>query len=590
MAEKQALFYYPIERFTGLNVPESDQTRLKPGESPYMKNFRITDTFSLEKRDGYTLVHQTGGDTRAVFVTELDGHRFFMVSGTDIYMSPLPFCDNSLKKAGSVGESENCFFVHFAGSVYLWGGGKIQVYDAQTETFSDIEPYSPLVAISCDSEGAGTPYEGVNLLTGTMRKLYSVPKAGSSSFMIGHDQPAVINYVKYKGELLDRDDYSILRDNLGIDIDNDFWLEEGINTVEICYTISGEAVEENLKKIINCRYSMFYGGENDTKVFLWGNPDYPDTRFWSEAADGMPNAVFFAENNFTRVGDGSPIRDIIRQYDRQLIFCDKAAYLSYIETKTDALGRNYFSFPVRTISDNKGSAVSAQTKLVDNFPVTLCRDGLYRWVSTAQRDERNVQKLSTRIDNVLMNEDISSAKMYDHERKYELYIYFPGGRMYIYNYRTDVFFFYDGIDVHTFFEDASGNLYFCDPNGNIFAFKAGAEDNGKPIDCIWHSGYMDLNYRGYKNLYHMGFTYRPDDSQGSFDIGTCCESDSDMSLSKVKLPPAKTDADKRRAAKNIKHRLRTKRFHYIKLAICGDGSNSKIHIRRISLNGRYTNI
>ena len=166
MIEKEALFYYPIERFTGLNVPNSDQTALKVGESPYMKNFTVTDTYSIKKRDGCVLLHDFELNTRAVFADMGEKERLFIAVGTDIFTCPLPFDEQKLKKVGSVADSDNCFFISFGLKIYLWGGGTIQVYDEEKESFSEIEPYIPLVAVSCDTTGAGTPFEGVNMLTG----------------------------------------------------------------------------------------------------------------------------------------------------------------------------------------------------------------------------------------------------------------------------------------------------------------------------------------------------------------------------------------------------------------------------------------
>ncbi|MBE6689592.1 MAG: hypothetical protein E7588_10040 [Ruminococcaceae bacterium] len=589
MIEKEALFYYPIERFTGLNVPDSDQTALKAGESPYMKNFTITDTYSIKKRDGYTQLYDFADGTRAVFADNGESPRLFIASGTDIYTCPLPFDSANLKKAGSVADSDNCFFMKFGLKVYLWGGGKIQVYDEEKQEFSDIEPYIPLVAVSCNYLGAGTPFEQVNMLTGKLRKQYTIDEDERRTFYIGDENCVKIDWLKYNGEIISADKYTFFPSSNGFNMDSGEAIPQGINVLEVCYSVSDKLANENKKKITDCRYCMFYGGENDTKVFLWGNPDYPDARMWSEMADGMPSAVYFGENNFTRIGDGSPIRDIIRQYDRQLIFCDNAAYLSYIEEKTDELGRNYFSFPVRTISDNKGSLPDAQAKLIENAPVTLCHDGLYKWISTAQRDERNTHAVSTRINALLLEEELEKAKMYDFESRGELYIYFPNGKVYIYRYRADVFCMYDNIFAHTFFRDNKNSLYFCDNDGKLFVFESGADDNGAPIDCQWQSGYMDINFHGNKNLYYLGITYQPAETT-SLSVGCTDDSDTDAVMTRVKLPVPKSPHETKRSAKIIKHRMRTKRFQHIKLMIKDSTSLSKIHINRISLNGRYTHI
>lgn len=595
MAQKESLYSYRIERFLGLNADESERS-LKLGESVYMKNFRITDGFSLKKRDGYRLMHDFGGKVRAMFYTECDGECIFFVIGNSIFKAPLPFDAKKIETLGSVGDSENCFFLRFGGKIYLWGGGKIQVYDGESAKFGDIELYRPLVAISCDTDtGAGTPLEGVNMLTPKMRKQFPSRESSDRAFRVETEKCESIDYVKYLGAVVATNYYRVVPDNNEIVFTADFSMKDGVNTVEIGYTIlESDAVKENYAKVTNCKYSMFYGGENDTKVFLWGNPDFPDARIWSEAVDGIPSATYFPENNFTRIGDGAEIRDIVRQYDRQLIFCENAAYLSYIEDKTDALGRSCFSFPVRTISDTKGSAICAQTRLVDNVPITLMRDGLYKWVSTAQRDERNTHKISSRIQRLLAEEDISSAKMYDRENRSELYVYFPCGHVYVYRYDIDVFFFYDNISAFDFCRDGDDNLYFCDRDGKFFMFDDIGDDNGRAIECEWQSGYTDMGYFGHKNLYSVAATFEPCDDTGfeiywSTDIG-----DSNVGAAGLTKIAESANADNATFAvptvKTVKRRVRTKRFRHLKLMIKDNSASHRIHLHAVTLGGKFTDI
>jgi hypothetical protein len=42
-----------INKFLGLNEDTSGETQLALGESPYMVNFKVTETYKLKKRAGY---------------------------------------------------------------------------------------------------------------------------------------------------------------------------------------------------------------------------------------------------------------------------------------------------------------------------------------------------------------------------------------------------------------------------------------------------------------------------------------------------------------------------------------------------------
>ena len=596
MDKKETLFSFPVNRFLGLNT-QSGSASLETGQSPYMKNFRIGDGYSLIKRDGYISLHDFGEKIRAVLTVHRDTDILFIAAGQKIYTVPLPFDGERLREAGSIGQSDNCFFMEYFGNVYLWGGGKVQKYDSETMTFSDAEPYRPLIAVSCGvHDYSGTPFEEVNMLGGAVKKQFSTPSDGYRTFNLHRLPCKSVDYVKIGTRTLESSLYSATPDNNSILISSEVDVPAGTNIVEIGYTLDN--VSENYEKIVNCTHFMFYGGENDTKVFLWGNPEFPDGRFHSAIVDGEPSAVYFPESSFTRIGDGRRINDIIRQYDRQIIFCDGSAYVSYIEEKVDALGRKGFSFPVRTLSDTKGSVPIGQAKLIDNVPVTLAYDGLYKWPSTSQRDERNTLNISERINNELAKEDIKSAKIFDCEREGELYIYFPNGRVYVYAYRKDVFFMYEGIFAHTFFCGSDGTLYFAGNDGRIYMFGGFTSDDGQPIECVWHSNYMDMGYFGKKNLYSIAVMYRQHNNT-AFDINWVSDNDTDTCYTSPCVIKSRVldftapsfnffSFRTAHAVKNIKHRMRTKRFRYLKIIFKNNSRNNRIHIHRFCLSGKNT--
>ncbi|MBQ9940158.1 MAG: hypothetical protein IJO74_01305 [Clostridia bacterium] len=594
---KESLFSFSTDKFLGINT-DSNITRLKPGESPYMKNFRVNDNMSLVKRSGYKLLHKFNFDVKACFLAKLETECIFILVEPLVYMCPLPFDVNTMQYIGSVGtHNTRYFFMQYMGKVYLFGNGKIRYYDTEAQSLKEVEPYRPLIAASCGPyDLSGTVVEDINILTGKVRKQFSPPSPGENKYVVNDSPCQSIDYVKYMGEIVHPSKYYVADDNASLLFDNSMAIQAGINTIEIGYTLKD--MEENSKKITDCRYCMFYGGENDTKIFLWGNPDYPDFRFHSQAADGILGADYFPENNYTKIGDGSEICDIIRQYDRQIIFCQNAAYLSYIEEKTDGLGRNYFSFPVRTISDNKGSCVPGQSKLIDNIPVTLMPDGIYKWISTSQRDERNTVNISSRINSLLTREDIKSAKIFDYEHNGELFIYFPNGRVYVYNYRNDIYYMYDNIFAHTFCSDIMGNLYFCDMTGGLYIFNDSPSDNGQPIDCEWQSGFYDMGYPGRKNLYNASVSVTPR-SNTEFMLSWSSDNDADTVKPSRKIRYGALDFGDMNfdmlgfnspgEIKNIKIRMRTKRFNYLKLNLKTNSAYSRTNIHRIVLNGKNTN-
>jgi hypothetical protein len=69
-----------ISKFLGINLDPNGELSLQLGESNYMRNFRVTDSYKLEKRDGYVELFDsiTNKTIRGMWYGKLSGTNYFL--------------------------------------------------------------------------------------------------------------------------------------------------------------------------------------------------------------------------------------------------------------------------------------------------------------------------------------------------------------------------------------------------------------------------------------------------------------------------------------------------------------------------------
>jgi len=474
-------FTFEWKRFLGLRDSQEISEEWKDAESPEMLNFKITDAYQLKKRDGYFTILDEIEPIRGIWCGEIAGKRYFLeVVGEEFFASETSFDAVSLIE-GTVPGQDKVFFFPFYKAVYLLTGHGILQFDGSV--LSPLEPYVPLVMISTTPQGSGVTFEEANLLTPKIRQSFS-PTGQDEQFNPVIRAARQIDWVKKDGVLLSEDDY--------------YWDEAvgalifaqvpkaGTDTVEMQY----EPIlsEETKDRILNCRFALGFGGGGDTRAFLYGNKDSPAVRYHSGIVDGTPSMRYFPATAYTLVGTGSPITAILQHYDRQLIFTEHAAYFSYLEYLTGENQKLIASFPVFSLSGERGCAPEGQALLIENTPCTLDDAGLFRWVSTNIRDERNALCFSDPIARSLRKHNASDAILFHRKRTSELYVYLDPF-LYVYRYDLGVFYLHE----------IPGILGFCEVENELYFYTdhricqvGGESDDGSAISARWHSAMLSF--------------------------------------------------------------------------------------------------
>ena len=471
-------------RFSG--VDESANFDGGLGKASNILNFRIDGNGNLVKRQGVRAILTAPNDIEGIWCGKINGVKSVVYSANgNLYSIKYEDAKSGEKNLefkflGSPGRGK-CNMFEFGGILYIKSTTFYCKYNGST--LSMVSGYVPTIAIGCSPDGDGTVWEQINLLTNKRRQLFS-GDASKLVYRLAEKEISGVISVKFDGVDCTID-YSV--DKAKGELSFRSAPPAGLNNVEIIYT--KDSGNEDKKRIIKCTHVMRFGGNSDGRLFLWGNPEFPNYRFHSDLADGIPSAEYFPVNAFTIIGNNS-INCIVQQYDRQLIFTETDAYYSYYEIRRDELGKDFASFPVFNLNGNKGCLFSTDGCIIDNNPITLCFDGLNKWESTSIQNEKNAICFSSPIRktlNRLMQGDISNAYIFDYQNYHELF-FVCGDTACVFDYENDNWYFYDGF---------SGSNFVCYGDSIFFSRGSILYIFGNEIpqelnrECRWESPFIN---------------------------------------------------------------------------------------------------
>jgi hypothetical protein len=191
------------------------------------------------------------------------------------------------------------------------------------------------------------------------------------------------------------------------------------------------------------------------------------------------------------------ITDIKTQYKNQIIFTtgDSSGASAWYSTEQDytdpSSGIITALFPVYPINAKIGNMAPGQVQIITNNPFTIWK-GVYKWVSTYVMDEKNAQWVSERIQRDLDELDLSKAITWDWDEK-GLYIFCIGKRVWIYNYRVDVWYTLDLPHEPTCFMTVEKQLLFGTTDGQLMRFDESITTfDGEEIIATWDMGYNNF--------------------------------------------------------------------------------------------------
>ena len=385
------------------------ETLLELGEASEMSNFIITDDQKLKKMFGYNSLNEPEENKKinGMWYGQLNGqnHLLFARGGKVYELKENPITHEIEEiELGEIVDAYPTTFWVTNNIVYIMDGTEFYQWDG--EDFEVVEGYVPTAFTAAPPTGGGTILEGINYLTGTKKMKFS-GNGSAPVYQLPEYNIDRIDSVTVGGSTLTQVvDYSADLVNGTITFVTE--PPNGVNNVEITWTKEEEGYRE---KITNCRW---YGGQYYARFWLYGNPEYRNTRFCSGVTmAGVSDPTYWPIFTDSDVGEYQ-ITGIVTQYDKQLIFTagdssGASAWYSTNETYMDPnSGILTTLFPVFPISSKVGNVAPGQVQIILNNPFTIWK-GVYQWVSTYVMNEKNAEWMSKRVQRDLDALDLTKA-------------------------------------------------------------------------------------------------------------------------------------------------------------------------------------
>lgn len=428
----------------GLNISNTGDTQIQLGESGNMENFYITNDYKLRKMYGYNSVYNFSHPIKGMYSTNLGGVEYLLVAtnGKLYYFTRTQLESDILGKTptliGTIPDNDTSFFT-FDKKVYILCG-KYMSWDGTT--LKEVEGYTPLVFINTPPAGGGVIYDEINMLSAKKHQTFN-GDGTSVDFHIAQQGVTSIDSVLVDGEEKTVDtDYTVDLTNGVVTFTTA--PQQAMDNVDIYWTL-----DDGDRDIIEgMKFGTVFGGDVDTRVFLYGNPTCQNRTYFSGLEDGVPSVEYFPATAQVDIGPSNfALTDLTRQYDRLLATTNRpeAYYLTIgtdslpitlvDNTQTTRLVPSVSTFPLNEIH---GNVAPGQGQLIDNYPVTIDKNALIVWKATNVRDEKNMEDISQKIRLDLINRDLKYFKTLDHQSENQLWVY-HGELIYIYNYFNKTF-------------------------------------------------------------------------------------------------------------------------------------------------------
>lgn len=425
-----------INRLDGGVCYKYEPSLIKDNQSPYAINTMCDEQGNIQKRWGqsYVLDSALDGSVNALYDLKTEpGYIRLIHAGTKLYK--LNGWDSEELYDG-LSDNRSAIFV-FGNTCYILDGNKY--YSTDGDTVEEVVGYIPTLTLGrTPAGGASDPNNPIN------EPLNCLSDSWTDSFSAGStDSSTTLFYLSFAG-ITSVDKVVVNGATKTVTADYTVNLTTGVvtfttapgagtNHVQITATKNGLMNRDEVQKH---RFVQFFGGKNDTRIFLCG--DGSNAVRWSS----LMRADYFPEDNFVLVGSDNDIcTGFIPQYDQLICLKERSIYrVEYEGGSTESL--MYGFYPINSFV---GCDMPYSIQLVDNIPI-FCNTyaGVHLLLRTDVRTERNVFPMSGNVNRNLtrtglldLNQAIlKNASSVDFDGKYVLN---TGLNTFVWDYRLNPF-------------------------------------------------------------------------------------------------------------------------------------------------------
>ena len=418
--------------------------------------------------------------------------------------------------------NSDCSFFEFDNKIYILCGG---YYKWDGTTFEEVEGYIPKVFISTPPSGGGTLYDELNMLTGKKHMTFN-GDGSSTEYHLAQNNIASVDKVIVNGT--ETTAYTV---NLATGVVTFTTAPSGgvPDNVDIYWT-----KDDGDRSIIEgMKFGTIFGGDYDTRVFLYGNPTCQNRVYFSGISYpngiAVPSVEYFPATSQIDIGPSNfAVTDLTRQYNRLLVTTNKPeAY--YLESSTESLSvtlvdqstttRLVPSISTHPLNEVHGNVAMGQGKLIKNYPVTIDRHGFTLWKATNVRDEKNIEDISIKIKSDLQSLPLNLMKTLDYQIQNQMW-FCVDNRIYIYNYENGTYSRIRIADTLTDIVELNGSIYTALEDGRVV--KWGEEYttfDGETIDAVWEMSFSDYGVPQYRKTMRKMWVVMQPQGDSSADIG-----------------------------------------------------------------------
>lgn len=530
-----------LEKFLGLNLSNTGDTQIQLGESGRMDNFYITNDFKLRKIYGYKTFYDFEEPIKGMYPTNLGGQEYLLVASDEklYYFTKEDLEDeenwDTLEPTliGAIPNHDVSFFT-FDKKVYILCG-KYMSWDGTT--FEEVEGYTPLVFINTPPAGGGVIYDEINMLSAKKHQTFN-GDGTSTEFHIAQQGVTSVDKV-----LVDGTEKTVTTDYT-VDLTNGVITfltapQQAMDNVDIYWTL-----DDGDRDIIEgMKFGTVFGGDIDSRVFVYGNPNCQNRAYFSGITGGVPSVEYFPATAQVDIGPSNfALTDLTRQYDRLLATTNRPeAYYLTIATETlpitltdgtsaSRLVPSVSTFPLNEVH---GNVAPGQGQLIDNYPVTIDKNALIVWKATNVRDEKNMEDISQRIRLDLIDMNLANFKTLDHQAENQLW-FGIGTDYYIYNYFNKTFSRLKLNDNMTHLADLGNVIYTGTDDGRVVKWGEQFPDfDGETINAHWEMDFADFGTPYLRKTMNRLWVLMQPQGKSSADISFTTNKSSSVSKSHI---------------------------------------------------------
>ena len=483
-----------VSRFGGADF-RTHPTKVSLSRSPDLQNLICDQNDFLVKRTGWKTQQNYNAPLFGLFPLP-DGSGLAVHAGTKLYARPATGTQAEL--CTDMNEAFSQSFV-MNGVLYLLDG---QTYRAvrknsagtawEAVKVQDVA-YVPTTTISAQPTGGGTSYEAVNLPTPKRINTF-IGNGSATQFQVDAknlddtEVTAAVNGASVTVSSVNRTTGLITLASAPANAN-------GLANVSITFskTVTGYA-----DKINQCRFAGLYGGKNDTRAFVAGNPDEPDCDWQS----GLYDPTYFPDTGYTRMGtDASAIVGYLKQYESQLVIKSGGAQeaTSYLRSYLMADDGTAL-YPLKQGAQGAGATAPRSFATLGDLPLFLSARGVQGAFGTAVAEQRTIRSVSDAIVPKLETEaGLENACAAVFEGKYYLAV---NGHMYIADSTLTeengdpAWFYWTEVPAQCL-AVLDGRLWFGTADGRLCRFARADEDGAycdddAAIDAYWRTPTLPL--------------------------------------------------------------------------------------------------